>query len=231
MKITVTSLIVIACLLVAVDGARILAIFPFQAKSHYNVFEPLLKSLSQRGHEIVAVTHFPQKTRLTNFTDVDVSSTLPSMISTMSLNRNFSILQNIRYVTRYLGVEICEPVLNYPEVKRIVESRERFDLLIVEIFATDCFLGIAHALNIPRVIAAISSVPVPWSNEVLRNPENPSYIPNWFSPYTGRMSFLERSINTVGLLITKLIYRYGSGCVEFIPKLLLEIPAFGDAVF
>ncbi|EZA57272.1 UDP-glucuronosyltransferase 2B31 [Ooceraea biroi] len=209
MKITVTSLAVIACLLVAVDGARILAIFPFQAKSHYNVYEPLLKRLSARGHEIVAVTHFPQRTRLANFTDVDVSSTLPSLVSSVPFSDfgEFTILQNIRYVTRYLGVEICEPVLNHPEVKRIIETRERFDMLIIEIFATDCFLGIAHALSIPKVVGAISSVALPWSNEVLRNPENPSYIPNWFSPYTGRMSFLERSINTVGLLITKLIYR------------------------
>jgi glucuronosyltransferase len=232
MKITTTLLAVIACSLVAVDGARILAIFPFQAKSHYNVYEPLLKRLSARGHEIVAVTHFPQKNRLANFTDLDVSSTLPSFINSMLFNthENLTILQNIESVSRILGLDICDPVLSYPEVKRIIQMRERFDLLIVEIFATDCFLGFAHALSISKVIGVISSVPVPWSNDALGNPENPSYIPNWFGSYTGRMDFLGRSINTLHLLISKLIYRYGRERAEFVAELLLEIPSVDDGI-
>jgi len=226
MKITTTLLAVIACSLVAVDGARILAIFPFQAKSHYNVYEPLLKRLSAKGHEIVAVTHFPQKKRLANFTDVDISSTLPSLIDAISFKQheNFTILQNVAFVSHALGLNICDPVLSHPEVRRIIQTRERFDLLVVEIFATDCFLGVAHALSIPKVIGVVTSVPMPWSNDALGNPENPSYIPNWFGSYTGRMDFLERSINTLHLLITKLIYRYGRERAEFVAELLLEIP-------
>lgn len=209
MKITAASLTVIACLLGAVNGARILAVFPVYVKSHYNVFEPLLKRLSARGHEIVAVTHFPQRIRQANFTDVDISSTLPSLVGTRSFNdiQNNTIWRNINSLIYNLGVATCEPVLNHPEVKRIIETRQRFDLFLIEIFATDCFLGIAHALSIPKVVGIMSSVAMPWSNEILRNPENPSYIPNLFSPYSGRMNFLERSINTACLLITKLSYR------------------------
>lgn len=209
MKITATSLTVIGCLLGAVDGARILAVFPFYAKSHYNVYEPLLKRLSARGHEIVAVTHFPQRIRLANFTDVDISSTLPSLVGTISFDhiQYMPFYQNMRHILLTLGVATCEPVLKHPEVKRIIETRQRFDLLVSEIFFTDCFLGFAHALSIPRVVSVIASATMPWSNEILRNPENPSYIPNNFSPYSGRMSFLERSINTAGLLIAKLGYR------------------------
>jgi len=74
MKITVT-LVMIVCLLSAVDGTRI---FPFHVKSHYNVYKLLLERLSARGHEIVAVTHFPQRIRPANFTDLDVSFALPN---------------------------------------------------------------------------------------------------------------------------------------------------------
>ncbi|XP_039305623.1 UDP-glucosyltransferase 2-like [Solenopsis invicta] len=76
MKIAVASLITIVCLLDVVNGARILTIFPFNVKSHYSVYEPLLKRPSTRGHEIVAVTHFPQRIRPANFTYVNVSSAL-----------------------------------------------------------------------------------------------------------------------------------------------------------
>ncbi|XP_071565134.1 UDP-glucosyltransferase 2 [Temnothorax nylanderi] len=209
MKITATSLIVSICLLGAVDGARILAIFPANAKSHYNVYEPLLKRLSARGPEIFAVTHFPQRIRLANFTDLDISSTLLSMSQNNTLPvpeiYNFMIWQKILYIST---AEICEPVLSHPEMNRIIKglSKEHFDLLVIEIFATDCFLGIAHALNISKIVGAISTVGISWSN-VMRNPENPSYIPNCISSYTGRMSLLERSINTVLLPIVKLAYR------------------------
>lgn len=208
MKTTAMSLTVIVCLLVAADGARILVIFPFQAKSHYNVFEPLLKRLSARGHEIVAASHYPQKVPLANFTDVDLSSIMPSLIDSVPIIK-YTALQNMKYVFGDLGPKICDPVLNHPELKRIIETRERFDLFFIEMFGTDCFLGIAHILKIPKIIGAISSVTVSWSNEILKNPENPSYIPHWFSSYTGRMSFLERSINMMGLLAIKLFYRYG----------------------
>jgi len=225
MKITTTLLAMMACSLVAVDGARILAIFPVRAKSHYNVYEPLLKRLSAKGHEVVAVTHFPQKKQLANFTDVDISSTLPSLIGTLRYNQyeNSSIVEIAAFISRVLGWEICDPVLSYPEVKKIIQTREPFDLLIVESFVTDCFLGFAHALSIPKIIGVITSVPLPWSNDAFENPENPSYIPNWFTPYTGRMDFLERSINMLKLLITKLIHRYERERGEFIAE-LLEIP-------
>ncbi|XP_011690798.1 PREDICTED: UDP-glucuronosyltransferase 2C1-like [Wasmannia auropunctata] len=203
MKITTTSLVTIVCLLSMVNGARILAIFPFNVKSHYIVFEPLLKRLSARGHEIVAVTHFPQRIRLANFTDVDVSSALPSRINTIPLI-NITIWQSI---LRFMSSEFCEFVLSHPEIKRIINAKEHFDLLVIEMFASDCFLGIAHALNISKIVGAISSAGLLRTNVMLRNPENPSYIPNYFSSYTGRMNLLERSFNTVLLLIVNSGFR------------------------
>lgn len=203
MKIIVTSLIMIICLLDAVDGARILAIFPFHVKSHYSVYEPLLKRLSTRGHEIVVVTHFPQRIRLTNFTDLDVSSTLLNRTNTVPVP-NITVWEKIHYIT---AVGICEPVLGNPKMKRLINAKEHFDLLVIEIFATDCFLGIAHALNIPKIVGAVSTVGLSWSNMISGNIENPSYIPNFVSSYTGRMNLLERSINTLFLLSIKLVYR------------------------
>ncbi|KAG7212909.1 hypothetical protein KM043_002259 [Ampulex compressa] len=209
MRTFFSTIAVIACTILVGDAARILAVFPFQAKSHYNVYEPWLKRLAERGHEVVSVTHFPQRNHLANFTDVDISSTLPSLISSMpfSVIHNFTVWSNIRYLMRHAGVEICEPVLNSPEVRRMIEVKERFDVLIVEIFATECFLGLSHTLKIPIVVGAITSIALPWSNDILRNPENPSYIPNWFSGYTDEMSFTERAVNSLALLVTKAAYR------------------------
>lgn len=205
MKIMVIPLIVIICLFNAVDGARILAIFPIHVKSHYNVYEPLLKRLSTRGHEIVVVTHFPQRIRLANFTELDVSSILLNRTNTVPVS-HITIWKKIyNFVT--FGVKICEPVLGHPKMKKLINAKEHFDLLVIEIFTTNCFLGIAHALNIPKIVGTIATGGLSWLDMSSGNLENPSYIPNYFSSYTGQMNLLERSINTVLLLSVRLFYR------------------------
>lgn len=158
------------------------------------------------------MTHFPQENS-SGQSHVDVSSTPPGADRhslSLAAFENFTIWRNIRHLTRTLGVEICEPVLNHPEVKRIIDGRdERLDLLVVEIFGTRVLLGyrprFKHTESGWRYQQCRA---LRWSHEILRNSENPSYIPNWFSrDYTARMSFLERSINTAALiLIVKLAY-------------------------
>ncbi|OAD54384.1 UDP-glucuronosyltransferase 2C1 [Eufriesea mexicana] len=195
--------------LLSANGARILSLFPHQAKSHYVVFEPLLKKLSEKGHQVVSVTHFPQKKPLANFTDVNITNSLPSLVGTkvfMSAAR-ISKWARLKGLLNF-GVPTCDPVLNHPALKKILQSKEKFDVFIVELFASDCFLGIAHALDIPIVIGAISSVNLPWSNDILRNPENPSYVPNWFSDRTDQMDLFERSVNFLDFFFNRLAFRY-----------------------
>ncbi|KAK2582185.1 hypothetical protein KPH14_004541 [Odynerus spinipes] len=208
-NLSLVIIVVLSIVFGTTEAARILAIFPFQARSHYIVYEPLLKKLVERGHEVVSISHFPQKQKILNFTDVDISPTLPTLISNMPVSTflNSTTQKNIKYLLHFAGVEICEPVLSYPEVKKILDSKDTFDALFVEIFVTDCFLGIAHRLKINNVIGAITSVISPWANQIQRNLEIPSYIPNWFSPYSDRMSFLERLDNLIYLLVTKIFYR------------------------
>lgn len=200
---------IIASVLLSVNGARILSVFPFPLKGHYIVFEPLLKRLSEKGHEVVSVSHFPQKVPLSNFTDVNV---VPSSSTEKPGTLSFSFIGGLsswKY-TLYLlqdGVETCDLLLQHPEVKKIMESNEKFDVMIVEIFSTDCFLSIAHVLDIPIVVGASSSVSGPHVNEILGNPEAPSYIPIWISAFTQQMSFLQRCVNGAMLLYTKFSYR------------------------
>ncbi|XP_020718418.1 UDP-glycosyltransferase UGT5 isoform X1 [Bombus terrestris] len=202
-------LTVISCVIFSINGARILVLFPHQAKSHYIVFEPLLKKLAENGHQVVSVNFFPQKTPLPNFTDIDISSSLPSLVGTKTVPNSFkaSKWEVLRAVLNR-GAPSCDSVLNHPALKKLLRSKEKFDVCIIELFATDCFLGIVHTLNIPIAVGATSSVILPWTNEIMRNPEIPSYIPCWINDLTDQMNFFERSINFVDFLVTKFAYRY-----------------------
>ncbi|CAD1480389.1 unnamed protein product, partial [Heterotrigona itama] len=37
---------------------------------------------------------------------------------------------------------------------KLVRSKAKFDVCIIELFTTECFLGIVHALSIPIVVEA-----------------------------------------------------------------------------
>lgn len=50
-----------------VTGYRVLGIFPFEAVSHFNFFRPILRALSNLGHDVTVVSYFPDPTA--NYTD------------------------------------------------------------------------------------------------------------------------------------------------------------------
>lgn len=53
--------------------ANILGFLPTFAKSHYIAFQPLLKELAVRGHNVTVVSHFPLKDPPPNYHHIDVS--------------------------------------------------------------------------------------------------------------------------------------------------------------
>lgn len=43
------------------EGYRILGVFPLPQKSHFIMYEKLMKGLAEKGHTVDVVSHFPQK--------------------------------------------------------------------------------------------------------------------------------------------------------------------------
>lgn len=62
------------------DGAQILAMLPYPAKSHWNVVDAVLQTLVARGHNVTVITPFMKNERVANYTEVDVSWLLPSNV-------------------------------------------------------------------------------------------------------------------------------------------------------
>lgn len=114
-----------------------------------------------------------------------------------------SYSQNLEYIVFSSGTELCRKVLDLPPVRELKNAKDKYDLIISSIFTTDCFLGFAHLFKIPT-IGMISSAAVPWSNDRIGNPDNPSYIPNYFMHSSSRMDFIQRLTNTLTLLGAKL---------------------------
>jgi glucuronosyltransferase len=200
MKVPVAALLCIH----AVTCSRILALFPHVGKSHHDVYEPYLKTLAARGHEVVVVSHFPQENPLSNMTDISIKGSVPlgsiQIVSFQDVDSKGSILNTI--TLSYLADLHCKSILSLTKVQQLVN--QRFDLIITELFNTDCFLGLIHVLKTPFIYFS-SSVLMPWANDRIGNPDNPSYIPNIFQQHSDKMGFFERLSNAVDTILEKWI--------------------------
>ena len=54
----------LAALAVATEGARILAVFPFPARSHHIAFCSVTKALAERGHDVTVITGLEKNNKI-----------------------------------------------------------------------------------------------------------------------------------------------------------------------
>lgn len=195
-------------------GANILAVVPCPARSHFSMFEPLIVELTKRGHKLWVVSHFPQETTgsETYYTDIDVSGTTPTFHNNVSLE--ILDLYTDNYLWLYYNlvdffeeVKLSARLLETNEIKQLLKTDVKFDLIISELFTNDIFIGFSYKFKAP-LIAIVSSIPLPWSSDRVSNIENPSYTTNVFSLCSDRMDFTQRLVNTVNLAFSKLAYAY-----------------------
>lgn len=132
---------------------------------------------------------------------------LPILASNLSVDTfdNFSNYQMVEFIAKIAGNEACKTTLKTDVLKKLKTTKKKYDIIITEIFGTDCMLGFAHLFQIP-VVSLISSVNLPWASERIGNPDNPSYIPNYFEAFLPKMSLFERVQNTLSLIHAKYWY-------------------------
>jgi glucuronosyltransferase len=209
-SVVLLGITVVSLLVGQSDPAKILGLFHFHGKSHFIMFEALLKGLAARGHQVYVLGHFPQKSPIPNYTDISVEGSLPAVTNnfTIKMARDFGYINLFDFMWN-INRDMCKTVLEHPKVQNLINTDEKFDLIITEIFGTDCFIGLSHRFKVP-FINMISSVILPWGNDRIANPDHPAYIPNYFLPYPQHMSLVQKIINTFMVEALKLGYYYFS---------------------
>lgn len=198
---------------------NILGIFTHPMKSHHNAFDPLMTELANRGHQVTHVNTFPKTQRIPNYRQVNIESCfkLPSILSVDTMKSLSSILGAtstiLNFNPSYQEVFSCQPLIE------LLNSTEKFDLLITETFTTDFYILYANKLNIP-VIGYHSNLPYAWQAERIGMPYNPSYIPCTLGGFPPRMNFKERLMNVVANVASLVVYdRYSQ---EVFNEMVLE---------
>ncbi|KAL3266345.1 hypothetical protein HHI36_010523 [Cryptolaemus montrouzieri] len=191
-----------------VRSYRILGLFCYPGKSHFEVSIPIMKQLAVVGHNITVVSPFTLTQPQERYTDLSFHEVLPLNKEEHPANNMNSIHSRIlaSYLTPFLSDNsvdgFCKLAFESKAVQKLLESAEKFDLVITEMFVTDCLLAINQKYNVP-VIGFVSSIMLPWNAARFGVPDTPSYIPTLFLDYSQQMSFFGRLENTLVSLAHK----------------------------
>ncbi|VVC42345.1 UDP-glucuronosyl/UDP-glucosyltransferase [Cinara cedri] len=198
----------------------ILAIFPFSGMSHFHMFHVVSRALVARGHNVTVVSHFP---RTLQDTPVDQEQNSPqgtfidySLAGTVPMFENYTVddVTGSGYIEQALlilqdGLDNCEGIMSSGRLDELMRSRAVFDLVLVEIFNTGCYVSVANYFGAP-VVGITSTSLYPWWASVTGAGDvvMPSYVPVNLLPFTARMTFTERLLNTAMLFTMRTYYKY-----------------------
>ncbi|KYM99800.1 PREDICTED: UDP-glucuronosyltransferase 2B31-like [Cyphomyrmex costatus] len=190
-------------------GYRILGLFPFQGKSHFVMFEHLMKGLAKKGHQIDVVSKFPLKKPYPNYTDIVTLPTTLRLVNNMSFELMQQLLSsNPTYAVATVGGnELCE-FLGNPEIKELAKPKNPpYDAVLIEVFGAQCFGVIAHMLKVPLIGISTTAL-YPWLFDMIAQPESLAITPSNLLSLTESMNFWQRLQNIVFTTYDKWYFNY-----------------------
>ncbi|XP_014204618.1 2-hydroxyacylsphingosine 1-beta-galactosyltransferase [Copidosoma floridanum] len=180
------------------ESYRILAVFPFNGKSHDVVLDAIAQGLAKRGHQVDVVTHFPPKNPPDNYKVlVDLRGTIEETINNFTLDFARSLSGQLTdYIAGKFGNELCE-LLALDGIQKIVKNPPKdppYDLVVVHAYGANCFFGIGHVLKVP-VVAVSASIEFPWMSYFIGNDDNLAYAANIYTNKYDANNFWDRMKN------------------------------------
>ncbi|KAG5672607.1 hypothetical protein PVAND_002722 [Polypedilum vanderplanki] len=182
-------------ILINIDGLKILMILP-HTKSHWFIGHAIVKSLVDVGHEAIVFSTYKLENPIKGYREIDISSILSK--EEMQEESNVFSLQK-------KGNELSEAVLSHENIQELMKSEEKFDVCFLENFYTQVLLGIFDHLDC--VYVSFTSTSNTYLTDIITsNLSPPSYLPALHLPYSRRMNFFQRWINTFHYMLHSLIY-------------------------
>ncbi|XP_051169163.1 UDP-glucosyltransferase 2-like isoform X3 [Leptopilina boulardi] len=166
-----------------INGYRILVISPFNMKSHNNMLESVGKALALNGHKVDVISHFQSENTIKNYTTIiNLNGTMPNLVNswTMEMVEYIRHIDMVPSIIKIFGNNYCE-LMSLEKIQRFIKNPPKkypYDLIIIEAFTMNCYLGFGDVLNVP-VIGVSPIEQFTWFDEILGNPMCNSYIVNW----------------------------------------------------
>ncbi|XP_031623771.1 UDP-glucuronosyltransferase 2C1-like [Contarinia nasturtii] len=197
-----------------VSCERILVLFYHPGPSHFYSLYPLFNELAIRGHNVTVLTYTHVKDAHQNYNEllltempvingsITYDTMLPLDRSLFTMHAEMKELYNLAEIERELA-------LKSPRIDQILamHRNQPFDIVLVEQFISDVFLGLIYKLNVPFIGFSTCALPSYYYDQI-NLPHFPAFIPFAFSGFSWDMNFYDRTINWLIVKSTKLIYKF-----------------------
>lgn len=192
-----------------VVSSNVLGLFPFGSKSHFTVFNSLMLELASRGHNVVVVSPFKDKSHRGNYTAINIETIKQQLVDAFSVDIFHTIPASVHQMIQFFLAEIesNRNLLTAPVIQKLMSNTSTFDVVFVETFSDDVFLLLATKFNAP-IIGFSSCYPFSWTLSSMAAPQNPSYIPNFSSGYSKQMTLFEKVRNVWLISVTNFYHKY-----------------------
>ena len=164
-------LVLLSAFYFSANADRILVLTPITSQSHSNVFKPLVMELANRGHFVTYWNGLLQTDKdLGSHNATTNNSNLRLLVSPnlARINSQHQIDFNDRDSPFRLLFRIHSTMVNYctaiyedPVFHQLMNSKDQYDLIIVDGFGNDCTLLLAQVFNAPFVYLNCFP-PSPW---------------------------------------------------------------------
>ncbi|XP_058461327.1 UDP-glucosyltransferase 2-like [Malaya genurostris] len=194
------------------EGAKILTIMPLGGKSHDIIGSAFAKTLAEAGHDVTVITAYPVKSPPKNYRQI----VLTGMLEKSGVaNMNFfdqhggliSSLILLAFMYHGFPAMLYEGCMQHPNVEKLSNSNEKFDLVILESFLAEPFYGFAQHFD-AQLITFSAVANTLWTNHLVAAPGPVSHEAHFMLHYTDRMTFSERFVNTLVTLIDAVFYNW-----------------------
>lgn len=179
-----------------VETSRILVVNPKAQKSHASVFEGISTALAEAGHNITLVTPHEFKHDLPNMEIVLLTGVLEKYTEA-SKKKNLEIMKMspIQTLTAVSKSATLDTALTDPNLRKLMNTRT-FDLVIIEMFSTEAYVGLGQHFGVPVIFVSTYSASVQ-TNVLVGNPTSLSYIPHALTKSSPKMGLIKRIGNVV----------------------------------
>lgn len=137
---------------------------------------------------------FPMENPPENYTSIDLSEMKEDFAGGANdllarENMQMNIISKFKFLYTNT-LRMTNITLQHPEMKKLLKSNEKFDLLILDLFLTDALLGLSTVFDCP-VVALSANGPHSWVIDAFGSPPASS-VPHMYSDFTNRMNLGRR---------------------------------------
>ncbi|KAJ8711862.1 hypothetical protein PYW08_008816 [Mythimna loreyi] len=175
---------------------KILVAFPYPGKSHSLLGEGYVRHLLDAGHEVTYVTALPYKKTHPKLRQVVAEGVIDKFEFSESLDFKKVISNEVDLKDMYLMYKtmmiIANRSITHENIQNfLMDTNERFDLVVSEWLYHHMFSGFAAIYNCPFIWSS-SMEPHPIVLSLIDEVGNPAYFPDHMSPVSPPLTFSQR---------------------------------------